>query len=96
MFLNKINHNSIPLISLTTTIEFFITFPILIIDKINNPSLSLKFMLAIYLLVPWLCLSLMILVAEIVMSTRKQIKIKCKKKLKGKDMQMLRKGSIIS
>lgn len=81
LFFNKIRQDSIPLISLSTTIEFFITFPILIIVKLNNPSLSLKFMFAIYLLVPWICLSLLILVAEVVMNIREKIKIQDKKKI---------------
>lgn len=81
LYFNKIKHNTIPLITLITTIEVLVTLPILIIIKFVNRNLDLRFMSGKYLLLPWFCITLIIFFLESIIYIRKRINIKKNEKV---------------
>ena len=81
LFSNIIKNDTIPLISLITAIEVLITLPILIIIKLINKNSNLSYMLANYLVLPWLCLSFLIFSMEFIVYIKKQINKEKNKKV---------------
>jgi hypothetical protein len=81
LFFNKLRRESIPLITVTTAIEFLVTFPILLVVRLSSENLDLTPMLVNYLILPWLCLTLVVSLIELGAYTRKKINIKKKEKI---------------
>lgn len=81
LFSNIIKNDTIPLISLITAIGVLITLPILIIIKLINKNSNLSYMLANYLVLPWLCLSFLMFSMEFIVYIKKQINKEKNKKI---------------
>lgn len=100
LFFNKLRRESIPLITVTTAIEFLVTFPILLVVRLSSQNLDLTPMLVNYLILPWLCLTLVVSLIELGAYIRKKINIKKKEKserekyIEQKHMNTKRKSNV--
>jgi hypothetical protein len=66
IFFNNVKEGTVPLITFSTAIQFYISLYIFVIAKLMNSSVNLGSIMETYLIVPWFIVTFVIFVIEIV------------------------------